>query len=78
MLKNGTYRTPAGSVVKISGKHNRKSLIEFDWLEEDNACCDCYPEVNNVGETLEWFCDDCLFNSAPLTRCEEQDESIKK
>lgn len=65
-MKNGTYKTKAGSIVRVSGKHCGIFEIEFDWLEEDNACCDCEPWLNHWDGVLEWACDYCGGGSAEL------------
>lgn len=62
-LPNGKYKTEAGSIVVISGKHNGKARVDFDWLEE-GGCIDCVPEPypEEFGENdfrLIWFCDYC-------------------
>jgi hypothetical protein len=75
-LLNGLYRTVAGSTVKISGNHSGRSEVEFDWLEEPEACCDCsanaYPEYDNDGWCLTWDCEVCDGGRAVLTRVDEK------
>jgi hypothetical protein len=64
-LPQGTYRTAAGSVVRISGKHAGVATVEFDWLEE-GGCIDCEPNPMPVDGTLEWSCETCGGGSARL------------
>lgn len=68
-LKNGTYRTEAGSTVTISGAHSGISRVEFDWLEE-GGCCECavngYPVENDDGLYLTWACNECGGGRAKL------------
>jgi hypothetical protein len=62
------YRTPAGSLVEVSGKHNGIVTITFDWFEE-GACCKAHP-VDDLSDKAEprltWSCDCCGYGSAPL------------
>ena len=51
------YKTKNGSIVVISGKHNGIIEIDFNWIEENNACCDCEPFVEN--DMLIWECKYC-------------------
>ena len=69
MLKNGQYRTRAGSTVRISGEHSGIYEIEFDWVEE-NACVDCVPAVNDG--YLSWHCERWGGDSARLYPVEEK------
>lgn len=75
-LPNGKYRTKAGSTLEISGKHSGIAAVEFDWLEEDNACCDCdaqaYPSPGQDGWYLVWDCDECGGGRALLYPAEAQ------
>lgn len=68
-IENGTYRTKAGSTVKISGKHSGISNVEFDWFEEE-ACIECdvdpYPIWNGICFTLQWDCEECGGGCAEL------------
>lgn len=71
-MKNGKYKTAAGSTVELSGRNGGISLVNFDWLEEPNACIDCqadpYPEDFGTGELyLTWSCSNCEGGSALLT-----------
>ena len=66
-LANGKYRTAGGSTVEISGEHSGKARVEFDWLEEENACFDCTPEPYPDWDRLVWHCDVCGGGSAALT-----------
>lgn len=59
MLPNGHYKTDHGSEMWISGAHGGQSRVEFDWLEEPNACCDCQVEVYEVDGCMRWTCDAC-------------------
>ena len=68
-MRNGLYRTAAGSTVRVSGKHSGIIEISFDWVEENNACIDC--EASVVEGCLEWGCDAGHYDSAELIRVEE-------
>lgn len=62
-LGNGTYQTKAGSLVVVSGTHSGISTVEFDWLEEPNACIECqanpYPELWGENKYhLTWLCEE--------------------
>lgn len=70
-LPNGTYRTKAGSEVRISGKHSGVASIDFDWFEEAGACCDCQPSPYPLEGRLEWSCDVCGGGFAELYPVEE-------
>jgi len=60
MLPNGTYHTAAGSTLTVSGEHGGTRELEFDWLEEENACIDCVPEPYEDDEGhLVWHCEVC-------------------
>ena len=61
---NGTYRTKAGSKVTVSGVHSGRFDIEFEWLEEQSACFDCQPAVED--DLLVWSCDGHEGSSAEL------------
>jgi hypothetical protein len=65
-LPNGTYRTAAGSTLKISGKHGGIVEVDFDWLEEPDACLDCSPSPYPDEDFLTWQCDYCGGGSAQL------------
>ncbi len=59
------YHTLHGTTVEISGKYDGIVEIDFDWVEEAGACCDCRdPYVSD--ETLSWFCDVCDGGTALL------------
>ncbi len=57
-MKNGTYKTKAGSIVEVSGKYNGIFTIDWDWVEEA-ACDSCTPDVDPLNEMLVWYCDYC-------------------
>ena len=61
-LPNCTYRTRAGSIVRISGKHGGIAEVEFDWLEE-GGCFDCkvnpYPADDGYDWYMTWDCEYC-------------------
>jgi len=59
MLPNGHYRTANGSEMWISGAHGGVSRVEFDWLEEPNACCDCRVDAYERNGCMHWTCDFC-------------------
>lgn len=65
-LPNGEYRTPAGSQVIISGKNGGIVRVDFDWLEEPNACCDCVVRTYEEDGQLVWDCNYCGGGSADL------------
>lgn len=67
-LPNGHYRTVAGSEMWISGNHAGISRVEFDWLDEENACLDCVPQAYDVDGDLVWVCDECGGGRAKLER----------
>lgn len=57
-LKNGTYRTAAGSTVTISGECGGIIHGEFDWFEEDGVCCpDTFSDADDEG--IHWYCASC-------------------
>jgi len=64
-LKNGTYRTAAGSEMRVSGLRSGVSAVNFDWVEE-GACVDCQPNVYDDDGYLVWDCDDCGGGKAKL------------
>ncbi len=65
-LRNGTYRTAAGSTLAVSGKHSGIFEVSFDWFEEDDACCDCEVGAEPVDGRLTWACSECGGGSAAL------------
>jgi len=70
-LPNGKYQTINGSTVKVFGEYGGKVKVNFDWLEEKNACCDCrveaYPEQFDEKDwRLVWNCDECGGGNAKL------------
>ena len=65
-MTNGSYRTAHGSTVVVSGKHSGEFRVEFDWLEEPNACLDCRVNPVPVDGVLTWECDECGGGSAAL------------
>jgi hypothetical protein len=68
-LPNGSYRTEAGSLLEVSGKHGGIFALEFDWFEE-NACCDCNasaaPELYGDEWVIVWDCETCGGGEAKL------------
>jgi len=64
---NGKYKTEKGSTVTIIGKYSERTIIEFDWFEEE-ACSDCYVIRRTDGKELIWVCDLCGGGSAKLTK----------
>jgi len=68
-MKNGTYKTKAGSIVTVSGMHNGSFDVEFDWLEE-GGCIECIHHVDHLEEALVWDCEYCEGGSAKLYRQE--------
>lgn len=65
-MRNGTYRTTAGSEVVISGETGLRVETTFDWVEEPDACCDCVVETHPHDGQLNWSCDVCEGGSADL------------
>jgi len=65
------YMSDHGSVVAVSGKHRGIASVDFDWLEEPNACYDCqpnpYPETIDGEMMLTWSCEVCGGGQAKLT-----------
>ena len=53
-MKQGLYKTEAGSTVSVQGKHGGIYHIDFDWVEEKDACLECHPTVYDC--TLWWAC----------------------
>ena len=74
MIKNGIYRTLSGSTVTVSGEHSGIAVVEFDWLEETNACFECkpnpMPEDDGDRIHLTWSCDYCGGGTAILHEVE--------
>ena len=66
-MKNGKYKTDAGSTMTISGKYGGISTVEFDWLEE-KACIECQPEPYDDDGYLVWQCDYCGGGEAKLKK----------
>ena len=66
MLPVGRYKTAAGSIVTISGKHGGVVEVDFNWLEENNACIECFPDTSVQDDRLTWYCDECDGGSAEL------------
>lgn len=64
-MENGKYVTKNGSTMIVM---NGKSQVEFDWFEEDNACCDCVVEPYDVDGYLVWNCNVCGGGEAKLER----------
>lgn len=75
------YKTGKGSDVYLSGKHGGKSIVEFDWFEEDNACIECcprsYPEEDEGGLYLQWSCEYCGGGRSKLFLHDERCEDTK-
>jgi len=70
LLKKRKYKTKSGSTVVMNGG----IVINFDWFEE-NACCDCLPNVNVYGQGyLTWYCDECGHGEAKLEEVNEEIE----
>ena len=66
MINSVTYKTAAGSVVTISGKHGGIIDVDFDWLEE-GGCIDCFPALDpREIDYLYWHCDFCGGGKAKL------------
>ena len=63
-MKNGKYRTKAGSTVVVSGKYSGTFDIDFDWLEELWSCSDCHPYI--AEGRLLWDCKHHAGRSAEL------------
>ena len=70
-MKNGQYKTAAGSTMTISGKHGGISTVDFDWLEEE-ACIECQPEPYDADGYLVWQCDYCGGGKAKLSSCRQE------
>ncbi len=70
MLPPGEYKTQAGSTMTISGQYGGVSHVEFDWLEEPGACCECQVEPYDVDGYLIWNCEHCGHGSAKLMATE--------
>ena len=64
---NGTYTTPAGSIVEIDGEFGGRIRVTFDWVEE-SACCDCAPVLEGDPERLLWQCKTCDGGWAALSK----------
>jgi hypothetical protein len=57
-VKNGKYKTKAGSTLSVSGEHGGIYELDFDWVEE-GACCDCKPDPVPYDGYLVWYCEIC-------------------
>ncbi len=66
MLPPGIYKTEAGSTMQISGKYGGISSVDLDWLEEENACCECVPDPYDDKGFLTWCCEHCDGGQAKL------------
>jgi hypothetical protein len=68
--KTEHFKTAHGSIVKLSGKHRGKSVVDFDWFEEPEACIECcvapYPEDIDGKLFLTWCCEECDGGQAEL------------
>ena len=63
------YKTEAGSILKIHG--NGLHQLEFDWLEEPGACCDCVPSPYPYEDAEDnlyiiWQCEYCGYGKARI------------
>ena len=67
-LPDGHYRTAVGSEMWIT-RNGGKSVVEFDWLEE-NGCIECRVEPYEQDGNLVWHCDECGGGSAVLQKIE--------
>lgn len=62
-IKPGLYHTPAGSIFNVH-ENGRDYGADFDWVEEDEACCDCDTGTFEFGigvdnnPYVDW---DCLY-----------------
>ena len=65
MLPDGDYKTEHGSIMKIS-RNGGRSEVEFDWLEEENACCDCTVSAYEHDGYMVWSCEYCGGGQAKL------------
>ena len=72
MLPQGKYITAAGSTMMVSGVHGGVSKVSFDWVEEQNACCDCVPEPYDDDGYLVWHCEACNGGKAKLNPIDEE------
>lgn len=61
-LSDGKYITKHGSIIHINGKSWK---AEFDWCDEEDACCDCQVEGSEDG-LLIWSCEYCDGGNAEL------------
>ena len=52
--------------MEISGLHGGRSRVEFDWVEEPDACCDCRVQPYEVDGQMVWDCDYCGGGRADL------------
>lgn len=50
--------------MEIYGKFGGISEVQFDWLEEENACLDCRPNAYDDDGYLTWTCEVCGGGSA--------------
>lgn len=58
-MKGAEYKSKAGSRVITDGYYIQ---IYFDWIEEDDACVDCEPNVDPaevMSGVLSWTCEVC-------------------
>ena len=69
-LPDGKYRTEHGSEVVLS-KNGGRTICDFDWLEEPDACDECVVNPYPEEEFLVWQCDCCSGGVAKLTLVEE-------
>ena len=72
MLAKGKYKTKNGSIMTISGQYGGISRVDFNWFDEDNACCDCQPEAYDDEGYLVWYCGICGGGKAKLVEIKSQ------
>jgi len=58
--------------MELSGNNSGISKVDFDWLEERNACIDCqpdpYPQYDDDDMYLQWSCECCGGGQALLIK----------
>jgi hypothetical protein len=74
-LENGTYKTEAGAVLTVSGKHGGVFSLDWDWIDEETACDNCEPEPipewDGENWFINWYCEACDGGCAVLRREED-------
>lgn len=68
-LPDGKYKTKNGSTLEIK-KGGGAGIAVFDWLEEDNACCECQVSCFEQDGFLTWSCDECGGGQSELMKDE--------